>query len=437
MKNSRRFFIGIFLFMLLVFAIEWQMPKKFVWSPTYHHTDHQPFGCAVFDSLLSTTFHKGYFLSDQTFYQLWERDSLLRSDSLSKTDSLLKRAFLVVADQLLLSDLDVESVLKIADRGHTVVLVGNSFGKNIEDTLAFKCWSTRSNIQAFKQTFASHVTRDSITWSDYSRGYSKQRYRFNGYLCGSFFKGFDSIPSRVLATKDLTEDVQFFNPSDTLKTSSVYRNYHPAMAFVRQYGEGRLIFVSTPLLFTNYGILDREGRYYISRILSELKDLPVSRLETYNPQLAEGQSPFSFLLSKPPLRTALYLTMLGIILFMFFTAKRKQRIIPVISPPVNRSVEFVELIGSLYFRKQDHADLVKKKYTYLAEELRRTIRVDIDNADQDLQNIKTISQKTGIGEEQIRSFFRQVRPVIYGARSVHSTQMKHFIDQMNEIIKQI
>lgn len=67
-------------------------------------------------------------------------------------------------------------------------------------------------------------------------------------------------------------------------------------------------------------------------------------------------SPFRYFLSQPPLRWALYLSMASILLFMIFTARRKQRAIPVIREPENKSLEFVELIGTLYYQKKDHAD---------------------------------------------------------------------------------
>ncbi len=40
---------------------------------------------------------------------------------------------------------------------------------------------------------------------------------------------------------------------------------------------------------------------------------------------AVQQSPFRYFLAHEPLRWALYLTMITIILFMIFTAKRRQR----------------------------------------------------------------------------------------------------------------
>ena len=61
------------------------------------------FGCAVFDSLLSSSLPKGYSLSRKTFYELEQEDTTLR------------RGILVVTDNLHLTDVDVEAMLKMAD----------------------------------------------------------------------------------------------------------------------------------------------------------------------------------------------------------------------------------------------------------------------------------------------------------------------------------
>ena len=50
MKGNHWFIAGIIVFLVLMFAIECRLPKKFVWNPTFSHYDKQPFGCAVFDS---------------------------------------------------------------------------------------------------------------------------------------------------------------------------------------------------------------------------------------------------------------------------------------------------------------------------------------------------------------------------------------------------
>ena len=74
MKGNHWFIAGIIVFLVLMFAIECRLPKKFVWNPTFSHYDKQPFGCAVFDSLLSSSLPKGYSLSRKTFYELEQED---------------------------------------------------------------------------------------------------------------------------------------------------------------------------------------------------------------------------------------------------------------------------------------------------------------------------------------------------------------------------
>ena len=148
-------------------------------------------------------------------------------------------------------------------------------------------------------------------------------------------------------------------------------------------------------------------------------------------------SPFRYFLSQPPLRWALYLSMVSILLFMIFTARRKQRAIPVIREPENKSLEFAELIGTLYYQKKDHADLVRKKYLYFAEELRREIQVDVEEVAEDERSFGRIARKTGMeagGNSRVhpRGEAGGVR-----RRSISEKEMKRLVDKMNEIINHI
>ena len=49
----------VVLFVLL-FLLQMRLPKKFEWNATYYHADRQPFGCYVFDSVLTESMPKGY-----------------------------------------------------------------------------------------------------------------------------------------------------------------------------------------------------------------------------------------------------------------------------------------------------------------------------------------------------------------------------------------
>ena len=422
MKASRWFIVFIVAFLLIMFAIEYNLPKKFVWTPTFSQYDEQPLGCALFDSLLSSSLPHGYSLSKETFYQMEE-------------DTVDKMGILVIANSLSMVKADVNALLKMAERGNKIMLVSNNYPKLLEDTLGFYCTYSHFNAAAFRKYASSIFRKDSIYWVADSV-YSRQLYRCYPQFCNSSFRRYDSKVIRKLAEKDMTDAIgDMLADSDSVK---VYSNYHPLLAMARPWGEGEIILVSTPLLFTNYGVLDENNANYIFRLLSQMGELPIVRSEGYMKATAQvQQSPLRYLLAHQPLRWALYLTMITILLFMIFTAKRRQRAIPVVREPANKSLEFTELIGTLYFQKKDHVDLVRKKFAYLAEELRREIQVDIEEVADDKRSFERIARKTGMDAGEIAEFIHEVRPVLYGGRVIDSEQMKVFIDKMNEIINHI
>ena len=90
-----------------------QLPKKFEWQSTYHHTDRQPFGCYVFDSVLAESMPKGYQVTSKTFLQL---DSAYSSRRIG---------VLMVVDEQDLMKLDIEHLCNIAKRGGKVMIAAS------------------------------------------------------------------------------------------------------------------------------------------------------------------------------------------------------------------------------------------------------------------------------------------------------------------------
>lgn len=445
MKGSRWFIICILLFLLIMFAVEYHLPKKFVWTPTFGHYDEQPLGCALFDSLLSASLPRGYSISNKTFYQL------------EQEDSIRKRGILIVDKNLGLSKLDVNILLNMAARGSKIMLVATSFSQAIEDTLKFDCTYSYFNLLGLKQHASSMLGKDTICWVGDSSAYRKRFFECYPSFCGAYLKTRESHPVRILAEKTDSERRKFWNKAEQ---DSIKRQYLESesseeslpvirkdsiqtivwdysVAFARTWGKGEIILVSTPLLFTNYGVVDGDNATYLFRLLSQMGELPIVRITAYNSSKEVQRSPFRYFLSKPPLRWALYLTMITIVLFMCFSARRRQRAIPVIRDPENKSLEFTELIGTLYYQEKNQIDLVKKKYTYFAEELRRSIQVDVEDTTNNERLFRRIAQKTGMDAEEIKNFFQDVRPVITNYWSITDAEMKKYIDKMNEIINHI
>ena len=416
MKINRSFLVFLLFFLLLVLSLEYHLPRQFVWVPTYSHTDKQPLGCALFDSLLSVSLPQGYALTRETFYQL-------------EKDSASRRGVLVVAGLLEGSKADVDALLRMAERGDKVMLVSSIFPQLLEDTLHFYCTYSHFTSVAFQEYLIhNYFRRDTLRWIE-DDCYASHSYQVYPPFLDSCLRskdslsfGKDSLQMRPLAVKTSTGDV---------------------LAMACPWGKGEIILVSTPLLFTNYGVTDGNTVHYLFRLLSQMGDLPIVRSEGYTRDTAQKQlSPFRYLLSHPPLRWALYLSMLTIVLFMCFTARRRQRAIPVVEAPKNRSLEFIELIGTLYFQRGNRVDLVRRKYQFLTEELRREMYVDVEQLEAGMNGegrktevMEKIACRTGWSVDELAAFWRELWPVVQGSREVEVSEMKRLIDKMNELAR--
>lgn len=446
--------------MLVLFVLfcllQVNLPKKFVWSPTFSHVDKQPFGCFVFDSVLTQSLPNGYHVTKKTFFQL------------DQEHAKEKISVLMVVDQQNLKQLDVKYLCNIARRGGKVMVVASgSFddGRNA-DTVVVDELERTFNVRIEDGTYFSlrgilaglkahdNDMYDTIYWNNRETMYAAQSYRmFYNMVGGTLFV--DSVPkvkrlAYTLSTAgyDYRHDSLYvgdFTGFDTIvdekerieRIDTFAIKKVPAAVSV-PYGKGEVIFVSSPLLFTNYGMLEGNTSVYIFRLMSYLADLPVYRTEAYvktDAMLVAEQSPFREFIKRPPLRWALYLALLGVVLFMIFTARRRQRVIPIMSKPANRSLEFIQLIGTLYYQRKDHVDLVRKKFKLFAEELRKTAGVDISDVNTDDREYLLLAEKTGMNSDRLKKVIRQIRLVLHSEGNISVEEMRSLIDAMDTIVR--
>jgi hypothetical protein len=222
-----------------------------------------------------------------------------------------------------------------------------------------------------------------------------------------------------------------------LAESSYYDEAAVAITF--QWGKGYITCCSVPLLLTNYGIVDQDNAGFSLRLMSLVKDLPVVRTQCFCPSVdATEQSPLRYLISQPPLRWALYVAMLGALSFIFLGGRRRQRVIPIVKRPENNSLEFIHLVGTLYYHSKERRSLVVRKWTYFAEELRRTVHIDVTDVSEDDLSLPALARLTGVDETEVRKQILSIRQLVADEDAeITKKQMKQYIDQMNWIIKNI
>lgn len=456
MKSSRNFLFAMLVLFVLFCLLQVNLPKKFVWSPTFSHIDKQPFGCFVFDSVLTQSLPNGYHVTKKTFFQL------------DQEHAKEKISVLMVVDQQNLKQLDVKYLCNIARRGGKVMVVASSsfddgrnadtvvvdelertFKVKIEDGLYFSLRGILSGLKAHDNDMY-----DTIYWNNRETMYAAQSYRmFYNMVGGTLFV--DSVPkvkrlAYTLSTAgydyrhdslyvgDFTSFDTIVDEKERIERIDTFAIKKVPTAVSVPYGKGEVIFVSSPLLFTNYGMLEGNTSVYIFRLMSYLADLPVYRTEAYvktDAMLVAEQSPFREFIKRPPLRWALYLALLGVVLFMIFTARRRQRVIPIMSKPANRSLEFIQLIGTLYYQRKDHVDLVRKKFKLFAEELRKTAGVDISDVNTDDREYLLLAEKTGMNSDRLKKVIRQIRLVLHSEGNISVEEMRSLIDAMDTIVR--
>lgn len=456
MKSSRNFLFIMLVLFVLFCLLQVNLPKKFVWSPTFSHVDKQPFGCFVFDSVLTQSLPNGYHVTKKTFFQL------------DQEHAKEKISVLMVVDQQNLKQLDVKYLCNIARRGGKVMVVASgsfddsrnadtvvvdelerTFKVKIEDGMYFSLRGILAGLKAHDNDMY-----DTIYWNNRETMYAAQSYRmFYNMVGGTLFV--DSVPkvkrlAYTLSTAgydyrhdslyvgDFTGFDTIVDEKERIERIDTFAIKKVPVAVSVPYGKGEVIFVSSPLLFTNYGMLEGNTFVYIFRLMSYLADLPVYRTEAYvktDAMLVAEQSPFREFIKRPPLRWALYLALLGVVLFMIFTARRRQRVIPIMSKPANRSLEFIQLIGTLYYQRKDHVDLVRKKFKLFAEELRKTAGVDISDVNTDDREYLLLAEKTGMNSDRLKKVIRQIRLVLHSEGNISVEEMRSLIDAMDTIVR--
>ena len=97
--------------------------------------------------------------------------------------------------------------------------------------------------------------------------------------------------------------------------------------------------------------------------------------EYYKTANPKNQSPFRFMVYNDSLYTAFWLMVISVLFFMFWGMKRTQRAVPVINPPANSTLEFVEVVGNVYFSAKNHKIIATEKIMFFLEYLRSNFQV--------------------------------------------------------------
>ena len=415
---NKKFLIFIVGFLVLVFLLEMSAPSKFVWGPTFSHYDKQPFGCEVFDSLMKKSVPAGYEVTRKTLSQL-EREGYGKKP----------HGFLIQSIDFNPSPTDLRALDRLLKAGNKVFIATSSIAP---DSLYPDLQLTISGQYGFSpmQVKASienqEIPYDTLVWCRQSP-YQEKKYTLYSAMSGY----------KVDVDKPAKYDILGKNRQTDEYTDKVDSYWVPRVVRIQR-GKGELFFSCEPLLLTNYGILDEQVNGLVFRLMSQFRGLPIVRTEAYTPQSEiNEETPLRFWLQNEPLRWAVYLTIAGLLLFCVFYARRRQCVIPVVEEPKNRSLEFVKLIGTLYYQKHINHDLLQKKYAYFTETLRRLMMVDVEDTETRKDDIAQIALRAGRPEAEVRMILDRVDRYLKTDEYINDAALQKAIDGMDKIINNL
>lgn len=194
-------------------------------------------------------------------------------------------------------------------------------------------------------------------------------------------------------------------------------------------GKGNIYYHTEPLFLTNYYLLKPKSENYLQNVFSYFPEQETIWFKEKKQSFSGGE--LSFILENPPLRYAWYLLLGGLLLFVIFNAKRKQRIVPIVEPLKNKSVEFVQSIGNLYLQEGDFHDMMAKKAQYFLHRVRLDYLIDTNELDEDFA--KKLHLKTGKSLDKIN----EAIDLIKKARDPYSSVMREDLFRMNTLLDEI
>ena len=356
--NNKYYFILLALFALLVW-IEYNQPKPVDWRRTYVDEDKIPFGCNAFFRLLDEDIFKGKV--DRQNQTVFNTIALFPAK---------KTSYLFINNKISFSDLDSKYLFDFVKKGNNVFMAATNFSGLLLDTFKIET--------DYDYDFFNDTTKK-LEFNFCNPGLkSAKNYKYSKSINVSFFKNFDASKVTVLA---MTPD------SNAL--------------FIKAYmGKGSIYFVSVPDIFTNYFVVNDPNREAAYKTMSYINGDVIYWDDFYKQYNTRQGSELQFIFENDSLYAAYSLALIALILFMIFALKRKQKAIPIVIPLQNTTLQFVEVVGSVYYNSKNHKIIAEEKINSFYEFLRN--KFSVPNKNLNLESLLRISKLALIPLEEVK-----------------------------------
>ena len=389
MDKRSKIILGLFLAVLIgIIVTEIVRPKPLNWRPSYTSSDKIPFGCYILFNELPNLFpgQKIYTTSESLYNSLVDRDTTSAS------------SYILINDFLDLDKQETNKLLQYVQDGNDTFIAASNFGTYLADTLNIEV-ETQYSIK--EDTVHVYLTNNS---------FPKHKYPLKRGVYNTHFSSVDTLNTTVLGY------ISFNSEQEPLLSGSNEKTKGSNFVKVK-FGKGHFYLNTTPQAFTNYYML-KGNKDYVAYALSYLKDMDLYWDNYKKSGRIVIDSPMRFILNQISLKWAYYLGMAGLLIFIIFKAKREQRIIPVITPLENSSIEFAKTVGGLYYEHRDFTDLIVKKINFFLEQLRSNYHLNTEAINE--KTARDLASRSGKPLSEVKDLLDMI---------VHLKNKKHHSEQ--------
>ncbi|MAZ72085.1 MAG: hypothetical protein CMC70_02965 [Flavobacteriaceae bacterium] len=364
--------IGVFsllgILALLVY-VEATKPQPVNWFQSYSRVDKIPFGTYVLHDLLQEKLDENFIETDRPPFEV------LNDTTIQGTYFFLNNYVNIYGEEL-------NKLLRWTEKGNTVFIASHGFNRELLDTLALET-DTEYSLKTFGTQPMLELTNKNLT--------SAQPYRIERDLNIGTFYELDTLHQTVLGV------TQVYN--DTLTISNPKPNFIKA-----PFGNGTLFLHLQPETFTNYFLLEKDNAGYTEGVLSYINE---QELVYWDNHYKSGKpietSPLYILLNNKYLKWAYYTMLIGALLFVLFEGKRKQRKIPIVLPPANKTFEYTRTIAGMYYDQKDYKAIADKQITLFMEYIRTRLRIPTEQLN--TRFFKAVAARSGNTLEDTTTLF--------------------------------
>ena len=368
MKGYKNFLIIFSALFILYIVAEINKPQPVDWTVTLSNTDKNPFGGFIVYNQLKHIFPNARIQADRTSVYQHINNSL-------ETNA----AYIIMCAAYRPASTTTAELKKYARKGNYIVVSADWLYTPFLDSLGVEA-----------QSPVSLKPKDSTSVNFVNKALkARQSYTFIKGTIDRYFSKIDTAKTIVLSTNNKGRPVYIKIP----------------------YGRGAFFIHAAPVCFSNYFLLFKNNASYASKALSYI---PAGVQHVYWDEREKSgpegpQTPFRFFLSNEYLRWALRLSLIGMMLYVLFEMKRRQRIIPIIEPLKNSTLDFVKTVAGVYFNEKNNKSIADQKIAYFLEFIRSRFGLSTNEIDRDFA--EQLHRKSGLNKDEIADLTNSITAV--------------------------